>query len=227
MRVSITFMFVILASALVGQNKTTLKVLGKYQYVQEAESYGAIIILEENPKKCDPDIGFVSMEDQYIHLSESIKAKGSDAMLTPLEEYVFSEYRRKKFKLSEPQKDVFEAILISALGQNAIVEKKYYEMPEQKLANQDDKAILALRDAQRIAEILADHIGLKVDKILSIDDETRNSRNNDLHYSDPDRMALLLQLYEKLEQYSSSGESRKSSTSGTYSLWVAFELSGL
>jgi len=204
---------------------TTLQVLGQYTYTNHSQSYGAIIVLEENPNKCDPVLGFISIEEQYKHLSESIVSKGSTAKLELVKDHTYSEYKKETYRIEEPNAEIFEDIIAACNNQNATVKKRYYKLPTSDFASQDDKAVEALIDAKQKAEEITNHIDYKIIKILNIDDDTKIANSMiDLTGKDAAYIEKVMHLMELLSHISNSNESKQATQDGKYSLWVTFEV---
>jgi len=222
-KLSILFFFFFSLSVF-GQ-KTTLSIMGKADYVVYADAYSLALTFEEDPSKCDPVVGFVSLEDQIKHFTESLNAKNLAMQFKEQDGIIASEYPAKGYKLSVRKiEDLQEAILL-AKEQRVEVQKVFYKYPEHDFVGEDAKAINALKDAQLKAELYASHIGKKVTRILHIDDDTPLETSNPFEigtekyerYAD---VMAQLQGYSGLYKTESSSPKRE----GSYGLWVEFEL---
>ena len=103
----------------------------------------------------------------------------------------------------------------------------FYMMPEHSFEDEDIQAILALRNANSQAKIIANHLKKKVLRILNIDDDTTYANsfydNIDL---DSERGQLVLKLLEVLSRRNEvySQDSKEEFRNGAYTLWVTYEL---
>ncbi len=216
--------FFVFYSAMLFAQTSTLSIMGKSSYVDYAEGYSLKLKFEEDPSKCDPVVGFVSIEDQIKHYTESLEAAHIAMRFKEDEGIVVSEFPTKKYTLIlEDEEKMIEAIRL-AKEQRVIVDKMYYLFPEHEFVDEDRKAILALHDAKFKAELYAGHIGKKLGRILYIDDETTAMSNP--YEESSERYAMYNELLEKLAGYSTGykTEHYAASRSGAYGLWVEFEL---
>lgn len=225
MKKYLVFAFFIVANCIFSQ-AITLRVLGQHSYSDQSEAYVANITIEENPNKCDPIKGFISIEEQQKHLMELIAANGSKSTLIPIKDFTYSEYRKKSFIIEEPDSEIFDDILTSCNNLQVKVNKTYYKLPEHDFIEEDQKAILALHDARAKANVISSHIKYKVNKLLNIDDDTSDaSQLFDLSGYDPEVVKLYMEILGRAD---SSGmkknESKSSSRKGRYNLWVTYEL---
>ena len=203
----------------------TLKILGVHDYTVSAESYGAIISLEENPNKCDPAVGFVSLEEQYAHLTESMIARGIMSPLIPISNHAYSPYRKQSYRFEESDAELFDQVMMICQNLLANVERTYFKLPKHDLISEDANAIAAFKDAKIKADVLAGRIDHEVVKVLYIDDDTMaSSWLSDLEDYDPDKAKLILQ---RMEEFNSTFvlsrlESNRPFRYGRYTLWVTF-----
>lgn len=218
----------VLVSLWCAAQQATLKVLGKHNYTVEAQAYGVVFVLEENTDKCDPVLGFISLEEQLKHLRESLEVAGFGGSISPVVDYSPSQYRKKTYRIEEESQLVFESILADLTNKQAIIKKTYYNLPPHRLVDEDESAVSALIDAEEKAEVLAEQLGYKITRVLNVDDDTRGANtlfdliDRDL---DPERVKLMMELVERLSQNSTvSNESDSPSRSGAYSIWVTFEI---
>jgi len=205
----------------------TIKVLGQHAYENKVKSFGALISLVEDPNKCDPVKGFISIEDQLKHLGESITAKGSKATLKPVDEYQKSQVKSKSYRIEESNRDLFDQILLVCAQHEAKIIKSYYNYYPHDFVGEDEKAIAALNDAKTKAKELAEHLNCKLVRILNVDDDTRNANSYFLqHWSgDKARLADLMSVVNGLDnRYSIDIRSSSPNRSGKYNLWVTFEI---
>jgi len=218
--------FYLFIGGLVQAQTTTLSIMGNDSYIEYAEAYSVKLRFEEDPSKCDPIVGFVSLEDQIKHFSESLVA--AQIMSKPEASNIFiaSEYPTKEFTLLVSEEDqLIEAIRL-AKEQRVQITKIYYVYPEHSYKEEDGRAVRALLDAKLKANIYAAHIGMKVNRILRIDDETSEA-SNPFNEGD-ERYESYNALLGRLSNMSTlrSSDYFASSRSRGYNLWVEFELVG-
>ncbi len=225
MRNLLVFLMILGSSFVYGQT-ITLRVLGQYSYVDSLERYGAVIVLQENPDKCDPVLGFITIEEQLKHLNESIKVIGSKSIPTPMDDFTYSEHRKKTYRIEEEDADKFDEILNVCKIRQITIKKSYFKLPEHRFEEEDINAIGALKAAKLKASIIADHLECKVKRIISVDDETTyaseaySSFGTDL--AEFEHLSRLLEDLSSRELYAL--ESTTSERKGKYNLWVTFEL---
>ncbi len=225
MRIFLIFLMILGSISVYGQT-ITLRVLGQYTYVDSMEKYVAVIILQENPDRCDPVLGFITIEEQLKHLNESIKVIGSKAIPVPVEDFTYSEYRKKTYRIEEADADKFDEILNICKIRQITIQNSYFKLPKHRFEEEDEKAIGALRMAKLKAGIIADHLDYKVKRVVNVDDETTYaSEVFNLLNVDSEKMeefTYLMDLLSSRDSYSS--ESKTPERKGQYNLWVTFEL---
>lgn len=168
------FLFICFGINCSGQSKRmNLKVYGTCSSVSEkiGKKITLKIIVDRN--KCDPEIGFISLDDKLFHLEESLVAKGIN----------FSEFERS-FK-SGIKRNI-ETEIYSYVGQEKQIEEiiglaKNQEIEissiidlfsKKSLKDQDEKAICALRDVIEKAEFISKSLGYENCDLKSVDDDT-------------------------------------------------------
>ena len=205
-----------------------LKVLGKHEYSVEAQGYGVIFVLEENTDKCDPVLGFISLEEQLKHLSEAFAVAGFEGPITPVTDYSPSPYRKKTYRVEVKDQVVFEAVLSELNIKQAIVKKTYYDLPPHRFVDEDESAVAALIDAKEKAAVLVQHLGYKITRLLNVDDDTSGASYLFDTYGDrfsPEQMRQIAEFAQKLTANTAvDAESKSPSRNGSYNIWVTFEI---
>ena len=224
------FLMLMQASAW-SQNKSasTITVLGKDVYSEAAEAYGIKVHFEENPNKCDPVVGFLSLEDQINRFSEALGKLGIDfsaftALPDDLSAMSDVPTRHKTFRFTHKTPDVILQIADLSRAQVIQVMGMFTIFARHNFEDEDLKAVNALKDARRKATVLAKKAGKKLGNILNIDDDTTLSSFGDLDsVEDPEILEQNLYLFNTLFSLNQE-ESTQFSKERTYSLKVTFEL---
>lgn len=203
------------------QKPTTLTIVGRHNYVDKAVGYGMNILLMEDPNKCDPVRGFIPLEEQLKHFNESLIAIGFDrASMAEIKNYTTHVNKQKEFSLTISDLDGYDQISTLLISQDIKVTKEFFRFKEKPLSQQDALAINALHDAKEKAELIADHLGMRINKILNIDDDTRiPSIFTKGKISDMASYYKLVELLSMLEL-----DEDENNKSGAYTLRVTFEL---
>ena len=221
--------FISLPAQVWSQSKqtSTITVLGSYNHVERPDAYGIKILFEENPNKCDPVIGFLPLEEQISRFSDELKKKGvqfSEFLALPNEIGWATRHQAFKFTHKSP-----ETILqVSDICRSRVIQVQsiFTVFSEQRLEEQDENALKALKDAQQKAAAIAKKVGRKVGKILNIDDDTSLASLSSLGLEDVEddreEIVALIDLLSLLD--SSNQESHQWSRSSAYTLSVTFEL---
>ncbi len=225
MRIFTIIYFLLINAVVFGQN-TTLSIMGKANYVEYSEAYSLSLKFEEDPSKCDPIIGFVSLEDQIKHFTESLIASNLATQFKEEDTFVASDFPAKRYKLIVKKLNELDDAIRLAKEQRVEVEKVYYSYPEHDYVEEDAKAILALQDAQLKAELYAGHVGKKVNRILHIDDDTFGGQFNNPFEPGSEKYERYAGVMEVLASYTPIMKTEHSTESrpGSYGLWVEFEL---
>lgn len=128
---------------------------------------------EVDKNKCDPLIGFISMEDKLYHFEESLKSKAIN----------FSEFKRsfeskmtgsiqtEIYKYTGNDEDI-EHVIDIAKNQEVEISKINDSYEKKNLEDQDVSANCALQDAIDRANYISKNLGYKHCKLISVDDDT-------------------------------------------------------
>jgi hypothetical protein len=213
------------------QNKSasTITVVGKDVYSEVAEAYGIKVYFEENPNKCDPVVGFLSLEDQIGRFSEALGKLGIDfsaftSMPDDLSARSDVTTRHKTFRFTHKNPEVILQIADLSRAQVVRVLGIFTVFARHSFEDEDLKAVNALKDARRKATVLAKKAGKKLGNILNIDDDTTLSSFGDLDsVDDTDMFEELFYRFSALLSLTQE-EYTRFSRDGAYSLKVTFEL---
>jgi hypothetical protein len=199
---------------------TLLIILGRYAHESAATGYIIDFTFYEDPTKCDPVKGFIPLEDQIKHFSESLVALGFPAnSMQPIKSYESSLMRKQKMEIRhtdwEKVTDLFTLLRQFNLEPTEVL----YDFKERKYEDEDDWAIGALQDASAKAEMIAKYMGRKIKRIVNVDDDTKSAsifnQQQEVFIFSPEIEELLSKL-----EFMSFSNVRK----GAYVLRVTFEL---
>jgi len=213
MKFYILIFFYILSSGYSFGQDITLRVLGYSNYTEYAESYVVLISTNE------------SSLETIKNLKDSLVAKGYENKLVKIDDV--KNLTAIQYKIEENDKSKFDNLLILCSDLRIKVDKIFFKMPEHLFEEEDQKAIMALNNANSQANLLANHLGYKIDKILNIDDETTYA--NPI-FEDVDIDSQSGQLFIKLVELLGGRnmlyetESSQPTRDGGYNLWVTYNL---
>jgi len=213
MKVCILFIIYTLSISYCFGQDITLSVLGFSSYTEYAESN--VLLISTND---------ATLEKITI-LNDSIRVKGMDNTLVAIDGLKSS--KKNQYKIEEKDKNEFDKLLVLCDDLQIRVDKVYFKMPEHLFEEEDEKAIMAMNNANSRAKVLANHLGYKIDKILNIDDDTTYSSSiyDDIDF-DSKRGEVLVQLLELLggrNLLDNSVNSNPTRNRG-YNLWVTYNL---
>lgn len=223
---------IIFSTGLLAQDSLFISILGRAPYVEISKDYNLELRFEENPNRCDPNIGFVSLEDQLKHFKESIQSVGADPdRLEMIESLLYSEYRTQKCTYSDSNFTRMVKVIEKCHNLNIIIESSQYLFDPHSFEKEDLKAINAFNDAKNKAEIFKNEFGFENLDVISIDDDTSFSTLDDLlidrSEEEKERMMEILALLNENPNNTGmhSRSSRNEKKSSTYTLKVRFCLS--
>jgi len=155
-------------------SKVNLKVFGTCASIPEKLGQTVTLEISVDKNKCDPETGFISIEDVLHHFRDALKARGLS----------FSEFERSMvdsknegtkqtevYSYNGTEKEV-DAIVELAQNQEIRVKRLRNRYEERTLEGQDETAICALEDATQRAEHIAKALGYENCLLRSVDDET-------------------------------------------------------
>ncbi|WP_115461731.1 hypothetical protein [Winogradskyella aurantiaca] len=213
MRLFLILISLIISTSINSQNRIIIRILGQSNYVESAESNSMMLRVKNS-------------EINKIHiLSDSLFALGYKSVPEKVNDY--SSHNFSKFRINEASVENFDRIMVLCNELLIPIVSVFYMMPEHSFEDEDIQAILALRNANSQAKIIANHLNKKVLRILNIDDDTTYANsfydNIDL---DSERGQLILKLLEVLSRRNEvySKDSKEEFRNGAYTLWVTYEL---
>lgn len=140
--------------------------------------YGMIIIFEDDPSKCDPLRGYEPVDEQIKHFKESLAAEGIDTL--QFAKYSYSPQYYKSYPLGYSNR-VQRKFILSRLTPeevrkvNQISKRHFTDIESTVLEYEDirpplDLALSAFTNAKIKAQKIAYALGMKVEKVIRIDD---------------------------------------------------------
>lgn len=181
MRITILFLLsFIFAIHLKGQPSDTLLLFVKGSECNQHTpiGYGMIVIFKDDPSKCDPVRGYEPVDDQIKHFKESLAVEGIDTLKVAKYSYApqfyksyalgYSNRGQRKFVLSRLTPEEVRKVKQIANGHFAEIESTVLEYED--LRPPKDLAINAFTNAKLKAERIAYALGMKVERVISIED---------------------------------------------------------
>ncbi|WP_292943839.1 hypothetical protein [Olleya sp. UBA1516] len=191
----------------------TLRILGQSNYTEYAESNVVLLSVQQH------DITKIEA------LKDSLTANGLDN--TVVKVATSKNQQITHYKFENQDLNTFDNVLVWCSALQINVYKVYFKMPEHQFKNEDDHAVLALKNANTQAKILANHLGYKIETILNIDDETTYANpiydTIDFDSSKGQRMLKFLELLSNRD-VTYDTKSNSPSKSGGYNIWVTYRL---
>lgn len=216
-------------------NQTYIKVMGVENYVEMAYAQTVELTFIEDPNRCDPVKGNLTLTEQFNYFSREL-AK-SNIIFTNFEEIEQTpqiRFKHKNFSYTTKKIKELEAIKKIAFSQSIQVNKTYFVMPEHDFVTEDARAIAALRDATKRAKSIAAKLGGKKVTIVAIDDDTSELQTEDLveewtekapNEESKEQMLELITLLSQIDNNQMLKEqSQDASRRGGYVLWVTFRV---
>ncbi|MES2410172.1 MAG: hypothetical protein V4535_01875 [Bacteroidota bacterium] len=200
-----------------------LRILGYSSYTINAEGQVHSITFENNPLICNP-----------ITRNKPIKTQVSEFIAKLTEANIVYKFQERKENNNDPEvaqtfdlflpfesinKNVENIISLSGITLN----KSYYKFPKAKPEDEDKKAILCFKNAEKKAQALAKLINCEVTTVLNIDDDTSDANTIfellDIPDIDDEEKEMYLKLFEQLSAIENKNDVDKN---GAYSLWVTY-----
>ncbi len=212
MRKTLLFLMLLsLSSGLLSQaNRTKLKVYGVCPVAQEKIGETITLAFTVDKSKCDPEIGFVSMEQLLFHFEDALKVKGIDfsAFKKAMVSQVNGTVQTDEYSYVGTEQEIQDIVQICK-NQEIRVKNIRARYPKITLEDQDERAICALKEVMRKAKVISSEMGYQNCDLVGIDDD-----------SSPEGMSNLIALIMSMnltELFGGSGGS-------TYSIIGHFEL---
>ena len=106
--------------------------------------------------------------------------------------------------------------------------KTYYKFSENSFLNEDKKAILAFKNSQNKAKIIAKILNYEILEIVSIDDDTSDANAifelSEITNLDDENKEMMNSLFEMLNNLEVNSNATKD---GAYNLWVTYKIKAL
>lgn len=195
---------------------TTLRVLGQSNYVELAETNALIVSFTAN-----------DMEVKKKVLLHKLDSLGIDNEMTKVDDRTDFKHQRKRFKIEEENRELFDDLILLCNDLQINIQKIYFKIPPHKFKDEDENAIMAVKNATSQAKIITNHLNYKIIKILNIDDETTYAHpvfdNIDM---DSERGKLMIRLLGILSSNRKLYETESSEPvrAGGYSIWVTYQI---
>ena len=157
------------------QEKVRLKVYGVCVTPYEEVGKSLRFEIKVDKNKCDPETGYISMEDRVYHLEEALKSKNID--FSELKKSIHSKQEgtvlTERYDFSGSDQEV--ARLVEVLQNHEMSITTYgNKYKDSKLEDQDAYAICALEDVISKAKLIANHLGYKKYELIGVDDNSSN-----------------------------------------------------
>lgn len=166
---------VIIGSTVYSQTQPiTLKVYQVCKSDRPLESQSIDIKFVVEKDKCDPNIGYISMEDRLYHFEDALKSRNINfssfkRSITKSFKKENSEVEHFNFTGSEAELDVVIELSNNQGAEISNFRNNYLKMP---LEEQDNSAICALEKAVSKAQFIANSLGYKNCKLIAVDDDS-------------------------------------------------------
>ncbi len=169
-----TFLVITTASiSAVSQDTISIQVEGKVSYEIPHEAIYLEINFSENGVSCGPNTQFETVYDQVDNFYSQVKNIGLTTSFEEVNVFKNSISGKNKVTLKTKFTDIESAKKIQEAAAFAFADKVnyFYLYPEKKFEDEDEKAILALRDAKSKALKIKSVLNKEHIKLISIDDE--------------------------------------------------------
>ncbi|MGE5355161.1 MAG: SIMPL domain-containing protein [Deltaproteobacteria bacterium] len=215
MRLYLTLLYIFFINLVFSQN-TTIKVLGRYSYIQMPKQYVVEITLN------GPD---TLINRKFIALKQKLDSSVINYQMQRV--YSLDQfYIKSVIQISTSDIKNITQVKNICSDLNLKFVNYFYDFYNEERENEDQIAIKAIKDAEHRADLIAKTLGAKSKRLLNIDDQV-----DDYHfYSD----RLLITKCEKqvvewiYELFKSEDnavfKSSNNKSSGEYAIWVTFEL---
>jgi len=166
-------LFIVFSFNYLSSQTTSLKVFGNCTSFGEIIGKKITVKLSVDKNKCDPETGFISMEDKIYHFEQTIKSKGIQfsKFKRSLESKTVGTVHSEIFNFSGTEVEVDNVIQI-ARNQEIEVSNYSNKYKPKRLEDQDISAICALENAIQRAQFIAKNLGYENCELISVDDDT-------------------------------------------------------
>ncbi|MFK8164235.1 MAG: hypothetical protein AB8H12_17450 [Lewinella sp.] len=211
----ITALLFLLFSIPLYSQSITLRVLGQSTYVESAEASGILV-----------RFGGSDIDKEKEMLQTAMASAGVAGELKKLEGDS-PEKNIYRFEVQGNSPELLGELMMVCKKLSVNIEKFYYKLPPHRYSDEDERAIMALKNAKSQAEVIAKNLNHEIVRVLNIDDETT--------YADPlfdafdfdseqgETIKTVMELLTRLDSQFKVYDSSPGRTKG-YNLWVTYEL---
>ena len=209
--------------------KSLITVLGTDKYLEYAVGRVMMVRFIEDPTKCDPLKGNMSLEEQINYFSKELtNANITFSNFKQMELDIRQKFRHKNFTYLTKSSDEYNVIQAICASLSINIVESYYQMPESRFEDEDNRAIGALKDATRKAQFIAKKLGAKKITVLKIDDDTTTDEINtlmDMYGNEDNKEEFIDMLTMFADMDSSSGmKNQQGVNKKEYHLLVTFQV---
>lgn len=222
MKNAYSFLVLFFAVHLGISQETKLRVLGNINYIETAESRVLLLNFENDPRVCNPLTQNKTIEVQVQDLNAKLKLEKTAFQLVHKETLSVNPERSKYYELVLPLTTPMYAILKNLSLNGIEVAKTYYQFPEKVFRDEDAKALLAVQDSQRKANVIVKTLHYQIAGIINVDDVTSDVSWRD--YIDEEERERLNSINDSLYLREVDSNPTKSSY---YNLWVTYSVKPL
>ena len=210
-KICLVILFFTICFGLYSQNQT-LRILGRSNHKVVANSNEVIVVLKK---------------DQHRIFKDALTIKGYNRNLESIINSKPIKPDEIKIKINEPNSDLFQEVIFVCNELKIKIEDIYFKIPKHDFNKEYKNAILAYKNAEAKAKIIANHLDCKVSRVLNIDDDT-NLANEifDRIDKNSEEGKVVLELINLLSNSPLlfKTESKKPVRESSYHLWVTFEI---
>ena len=223
-----SFLFLFFTFNLGFCQEATLRVLGNSKYSEIAENKVLLLNFEYNSEICNPITQNKTIEIQVNELNQNLITEKIEFKLLPKETLNSNPEKSKSFELllSLDSNDYKIQKTINSSGIKLV--KTYYKFSENSFLNEDKKAILAFKNSQNKAKIIAKILNYEILEIVSIDDDTSDANAifelSGITNLDDENKEMMNSLFEMLNNLEVNSNATKD---GAYNLWVTYKIKAL
>jgi hypothetical protein len=222
------FFFLFLTFNLSFCQDATLRVLGNSKYSELAENKVFLLNFEYNSDICDPLTQNKTIEIQVDEFIQKLKSEMIEYKLLHKETVNINSEKSKLYELllSLDSNNYKINKLINSSGVKLV--KTYYKFSENAFLNEDNKAILALKNSKSKAKEIAKILNYEILDVVIIDDDTSDA--NDIfellgiNNLDDERKEMMYSFFEILNSLEENSNVTKE---GAYNLWVTYKIKAL
>ena len=208
--------------------EATLRVLGNSKYSEIAEKKVLLLNFEYNSEICNPLTQNKTIEIQVNEFNQNLKSEKIEYQLLSKETLNSNPEKSKSYELllSLDSNDHKIQKIINSSGIKLV--KTYYKFSENSFLNEDKKAILAFKNSQNKAKIIAKILNYEILEIVSIDDDTSDANAifelSGITNLDDENKEMMNSLFEMLNNLEVNSNATKD---GAYNLWVTYKIKAL